>query len=120
MAFDQNQIGAENLGPGTRAAQDLRQFQHFAVQVFPTGVLLATTTTSGQPYILMNEPDSGEACSVFGAPNVAKSAAGVAVAVGNWITLGGSSSLIVGSQGNAIGQARTAAASGGIFSCRLF
>jgi hypothetical protein len=118
MAFDANEIGTEHLT--VKAGEDLRTFQGYAVKITAVGVLRSFGNAgSGHSYVLMNKPNSGEACALYGPPNVAKAVSGVALTQGVYVTDAGSSTFIVGSYGNMFGISHEACNSGSTFALRL-
>jgi len=118
MPFDVNEISAEHIT--VKAAEDLRTFQHYAVKVAGAGVLRSTAVaTSGHTFVLMNKPNSGEACTLYGPTNVAKAIAGAATTIGAYMTDNGSAYFVAGSYGNMFGIAHEAVNSGSIFALRL-
>lgn len=120
MAFQAQETSSEHTT--VAAGTDLRSLQYLAVQVTDNGVLLAVTDTgSGKQFVLMNKPDSGDNAEIWGAPNVAKARAGLAVTIGNWVTANGSAHLIQTSAANdlACGVALETVSSGELFACRL-
>lgn len=122
MAFENDRTGTENLAAGAAAGEDLTTHQGKAVVVTGVGVKLAfTVTDSGRPYVLANAPSSGAVATVYGGPNVAIAKASAAIALGDYVTV--STSAYFASTTSftyAIGQARTAVASGLNFALRMF
>ncbi len=122
MAFEVDKTGTENLAAGTFAGEDLSTHQGKAVVVTGVGVKLAfSAVDSGRPGVLANAPSSGQAASVYGGPNIAIAKAGLAIAIGDHVTVSGSAYFTpTTSFTYAIGQGRTAVASGVNFALRLF
>lgn len=115
MAF-QVTLVADCTPPGT-AAVDLSAHKNKFVSVFPAGVNLSDQRSLATGvYVLQNEPTSGKAVSVMGAPSIAKVIAGQAIAVGQWVEPMSASGLAqtstVGSLSN-VGVAWTSAAGSG-------
>jgi hypothetical protein len=118
MPFDVNEISAEHVT--VKAGEDLRTYQHYAMKVTNNGVIRSTgLVTSGQAFVLMNRPNSGEAATLYGPPNVAKAISGAAVVTGMYMTDVASAYFIQGSFGNAYGYAQETVNSGSIFALRL-
>lgn len=118
MAFDKliHEIGAEHFG---KAAENLTGGQYKAVQQVGTGVLYATTATSGMVAVLYNAPSSGEAVQAYGPPHTVKAVAAGTIPLGGWVSLTGSSAFEQGSSGNAVGVALQSAVANDVFALRL-
>ena len=118
MPFDVNEISAEHTT--VSAGEDLRAFQHYAVKITNGGVIRSTAlTTSGHTFVLMNKPNSGQAVTLYGAPNVAKAISGAALVAGQYVTDNGSAYFVAGSFGNMFGISHETCNSGSVFALRL-
>jgi hypothetical protein len=119
MSFEKDHIGGESLG---LAAEDLRAYQGLAVRVSHLGTVARATSTdinSGPAYVLVNEPNSGQAVTAWGTPNTAQAKSNIAISAGAYVTNDASAYWVVGSKGNAYGTARTTVVSGAFFAMRL-
>lgn len=116
--------------PPVKAVTDLRTFQYKAVRVDAAGVRPATTDVgSGPVYVLMDTPNSGQACTLNTAPNITKAVAGGTIALGDLLTITTSQTFVAtsatftaASAGNGVlwvGVARTGCDSGSLFNLAL-
>lgn len=123
-----------NLNPfitaPVKSALDLSPHQYKLVQYSSAGVKLAVASVgSGPGYVLMNDPKSGQACTLNVAGNITKAVAGTAMTLGVPVTVGASATCIAtsatflansdGSQVLLMGYAESACSSGNIFNLRL-
>ncbi len=84
------------------AKSDLRAHQRKLAMFTPLGVDLADIRSSSQVYVLANAPNSGDACTLLGPPNLVKVIAGEAIKLGDYTQPMSASGLIgVTSVGNA-------------------
>ena len=117
-------IFTATITPNVMAAVDLRAHQHKLVQFGATGVRLASAQGSGGIYVLANKPNSGEACSLLGAPNISRLPVDAATVRGNFLALSATTSGVASPVTSAygagfIGVALTAVASGSFVDAHL-
>ena len=103
-----------------KAATDLRAHQYKAVQATTLGVLLADTRSVAYTgtYILALAANSGEACAVQKAPNLARCIASGAIGIGAWVECQSANGLMMATSAaktEALGVALTATANSGEF-----
>lgn len=121
-AYSQTHIPALNTGPG-KATADLRTHVNKFVQLNDAGISLADTRSATPCFVLMSQANSGDACQLNQAPNVARVIAGAAITRGFYtepLSASGLATAVASRTQSTCGLALTSAAgSGELFSVLL-